>query len=381
MSISSGRVIVVGAGIVGAACAWYLMRDGHQVTIVDRAGVGCGATAAGMGHIVVMDDSPAQMALTRYSRQLWNDMAPQLPASAEFVPSGTLWIADDAEEMAAAEKKAALYKSCDVDAVVLSPAELYAREANLRPGLAGALLVPADSVIYSPCAAAWLVNDVCSQGGILIKNAEVKAVRDDCVELRDGRVLQTDISVIASGTSLAELLPQFPVRARKGHLVITDRAPAFVRHQLVELGYLKSAHATEADSVAFNVQPRATGQLLIGSSRQYQMQSAQVDHGILQAMLNRAFYFMPSLKELGAVRAWAGFRAASPDHLPILGPVAGMAGVYVAGGHEGLGITTSLAGGRLIADMLAGRTSAIDPAPYLPARFAAGSGRERWHHG
>ena len=64
-------MVVVGAGIVGAACADEFARRGMRVAVVDREMVGSGATAAGMGHIVVMDDSDAQFALTRYSQQLW----------------------------------------------------------------------------------------------------------------------------------------------------------------------------------------------------------------------------------------------------------------------------------------------------------------------
>ena len=81
----------------------------------------------------------------------------------------------------------------------------------------------------------------------------------------------------ATGAWAPELTPGVEVRKRKGHLVITDRYPGYVRHQLVELGYLKSAHSTIADSVAFNVQPRRTGQLLIGSSRQYGVEHSDID--------------------------------------------------------------------------------------------------------
>ena len=74
--------------------------------------------------------------------------------------------------------------------------------------------------------------------------------------------------------------------------MITDRYPGFVHHQLVELGYLKSAHSVTADSVAFNVQPRQTGQILIGSSRQYGNEDSAVDQAMLTAMLqsSRALY-------------------------------------------------------------------------------------------
>src|SRR5881275_976226 len=98
-------VIIAGGGIVGVACASSCARRGLKVALVERDVLGSGATAAGMGHIVVMDDSDAQFALTRYSQELWRQLAPQLPRSAEYEQRGTVWIAADAEEMEAAERK------------------------------------------------------------------------------------------------------------------------------------------------------------------------------------------------------------------------------------------------------------------------------------
>lgn len=377
MSVSGKRILVIGAGIVGAACAWALVRGGHRVTVLDGYSPGSGATAAGMGHIVVMDDSPAQLQLTRYSQELWLELAPQLPAAAEYVQSGTLWLAADAQEMDLAEKKAALYQSCRIAARMVLPAELSVLEPHLRPGLAGALLVPADAVVYSPAVAAWMIDQVGHGGGTVKIGAPVTGLAAGHVTLADGQTLEADVIVVATGTEISELLPELSVRPRKGHLVITDRYPGFAKHQLVELGYLKSAHATDADSVAFNIQPRATGQLLIGSSRQFGAESGQVDHAIVRAMLRRAFSYMPELSGLAALRIWSGFRAASPDHLPFIGPVPGRPGIYAVGGHEGLGITSSLGSAMLIADLIAGQSTHIDAAPYLPARFqSAGSLQE-----
>src|SRR5450631_3176536 len=91
MSTAAYDVVIVGAGIVGAACADEFARRGMRVAVVDRDVVGSGATAAGMGHIVVMDDSEAQFALTRYSQQLWQALRTELPAEVEYDQSGTIW--------------------------------------------------------------------------------------------------------------------------------------------------------------------------------------------------------------------------------------------------------------------------------------------------
>jgi glycine/D-amino acid oxidase-like deaminating enzyme len=140
---------------------------------------------------------------------------------------------------------------------------------------------------------------------------------------------------------------------------------------LIELGYLKSAHSTTSDSVAFNAQPRVTGQILIGSSRQFGVTEAKVEQRVLGRMLERAQQYMPGLWDLLAVRSWTGFRAATPDKLPLIGLCPGYQRVYLATGHEGLGISTSLATARLLADEILGRNSEIARAPYRPERSFA----------
>jgi glycine/D-amino acid oxidase-like deaminating enzyme len=89
----------------------------------------------------------------------------------------------------------------------------------------------------------------------------------------------------------------------------------------------------------------------------------------LGAMLQRAFEFVPSLRCLQALRVWTGLRPATPDGLPYLGPVPGRRGVWVAAGHEGLGVTTALASAQLVIGALLGHRPLIDPGPYLPTRM------------
>lgn len=372
MPESSSHVVVVGAGIVGAAIAEALAVDGHRVTVIDHTIPGGGATAAGMGHIVVMDDSEAQIALTAYSQRLWDQRGPTLPRAGERIVCGTLWIAADDEEMAEVHRKRDFYHGRGVSADVLDERSLYEAEPNLRAGLAGGLLVPGDSVVYPPPIVAAMLDTVRSRGGAVRLGKRVTAMSGHRVSLEDGSTIDCDYAVNATGALAAKLCPEFDIQPKKGHLVITDRYPGFVKHQLVELGYLKSAHQSTGASVAFNVQPRPTGQVLLGSSRQFGDSSREVDHAILAKMIRRAIEYMPGIAKLSAIRVWTGFRAATPDKLPLIGPHPDDSHLLLATGHEGLGITTALGTARLIADSIAGRAAEIPAEPYLPARMLTG---------
>lgn len=365
--------IVVGGGIVGAACAAELLSAGLSVTLLEAGpGTGGGATAAGMGHIIVLDDSPAQFRLTRWSQQLWNALAEDLPAAVQRDPCGCIWVAADDEEMAIVRSKAAFYRQHGVPVEILDGVALAAAEPELREGLVGGLLMREDSVVYPPAFVGWLVQRGKERGLRVETGVRVQRVSGDRVTLADGTWRSAGVVVDAAGDRALELLPGplpgIEMRPRKGHLAITDRVPGFCRHQLVELGYLRSAHTHSQTSVAFNVQPRQTGQILIGSSRQYGDTERRVNPRVLRSMLRRATEFMPRLPTLPVVRTWTGFRAATDDKLPLIGPVPGHEGLILASGHEGLGITTALATARLVAARVTGAEPGIDPRPYLPDR-------------
>jgi D-hydroxyproline dehydrogenase subunit beta len=356
-------VIVIGAGIVGAACAHALAQAGRRVLVLD-ARIG-GATGAGMGHLVVMDDNPAELALSHDSTARWRALAPHMPGDCAYSACGTLWIAANAEEMAEAERKQQRLREHGIDARMLDAAALARAEPALRKGLAGALEVPGDGILYAPNAARWLLG----QGGdaIRIEHAKVEAIEDDgTLRLADGTGRTAPQIVLANGIEATTLCPELPIRPKKGHLLITDRYPGTVHHQLVELGYVTSAHHSDGDSVAFNVQPRPTGQLLVGSSRQFDTTDPAVEAPMLARMLQRTLDYLPGLGNLNAVRAWTGMRAASPDGLPLLGKHPWREKLWLAVGHEGLGVTTAPGSAHVLAALMTGAAPEFDAAPYAP---------------
>jgi glycine/D-amino acid oxidase-like deaminating enzyme len=360
--------VVVGAGIVGAACALALAESGLRVLVLEAGFAGGGTTAAGMGHLVAMDDSPAQLALTACALRLWSELSPELPADCEFERCGTLWIAASDEELALARAKAESYAACGLACEVLDAAALREAEPRLRAGLAGALRVAGDGVLYPPAAARCLLERARAAGAEVREGDEVRALAARRAVTAGGPV-EADFVVNAAGVAAERLTPGLPIVPRKGHLIVTERAPGFARHQLVELGYLKSARGQAPESVAFNVQPRPGGQLLVGSSREYVGLDASVNRRLCSRMLSRAFEFLPGLRDVPALRTWTGFRPATPDKLPLIGEWE--PGLWIAAGHEGLGITTAPATARLLAALVKGTPPPIDAAPYAPRRAMA----------
>jgi glycine/D-amino acid oxidase-like deaminating enzyme len=358
-------VIIIGGGIIGAACADELASQGLHVCVLDCQRPA--ATAAGMGHLVVLDHSPAELALGEYSVRLWRELAPQMPENCAMRNNGTLWLACNEEEMAEAERKHAALSEFGLACELMSGAALAEAEPSLRYGLLGALRVTGDGILYAPNAARWLLQRQPER--VHQQHAEVVEVQGNRVRLVDGQWLHADAVVLANGIHARDLCPDLPLQAKKGHLLITDRYPIQITHTLVELGYVTSAHKGNGPSVAFNVQQRPTGQLFIGSSRQFDNEDPAIDAAMLGRMLRRAMDFLPDLGQMNGIRSWTGFRSASPDGQPLIGEHPEQPGLWLAVGHEGLGVTTATGTAKLLAAQLLRTPPPLELDAFLPQRF------------
>lgn len=388
------EIAVVGAGIVGAAVAWELAGRGARVAVYDAGELGGGATAEGMGHLLFLAESPAQFELIGRSMQRWGELVPELPPGCEVDRCGTLWLAADDEDLEVARAKTRALRSFGVEAEVVDAPQLRTLEPALAPGLVGGMRVPADAVLYPPRVVRYLLEESPVARRITVHtHTEVQAVHGaDGGDHGDGGASASgslasrarlrladgwrefDGVVVASGVGSARLLPASGIQPRKGHLAITDRYPGFLRHQVVELAYVRNTQMGQGDTVSMNVQPRSTGQVLIGSCRQFAGLDRRVDPVILAKMIAKARAYVPAIATLQIVRIWTGFRPASPDDRPWIGAWPGSPGIWIATGHEGLGITSALGTAELLADLVVGRGTQVSPDLYRPAaRLARGA--------
>ncbi len=363
-SMPSFDAAVVGSGIVGSATAFALSQAGLRVAHILGDGLPGSATAAGMGHIALMDDSPAQFALGKRSQELWASFLTGPGAEIDQMHGGSTWIAADQTQLDACEAKAAFYRENGARAELWTAEELREREPVLRPDLLGALHLPDDSCVYQPAAAALLAR-ISGAQPFAGHAAEASA---DTVTLATGQEIRARAVVLCTGSHPQLLAEALPLRRRKGHLMVTAKGRPICQSQIIELGYLTSAHGSDDFSVAFNLQPRPGGQCLIGSSREFQVEDSRPSRKVLAAMLQAALSYAPGLAEAQILRSWAGHRPALPDHLPAIGQLP--SGVWVNMGHEGLGITNSMGSAELLASLITGHAALLDPAPYRPSRFS-----------
>ncbi len=362
-------VCVIGAGIVGTTCALKMQEEGYQVNLIDAASPGCGVTAIGMGHLVALDESEQELDLCLLSLRMWKDFFTEFPGIGEVSQCGTLWVAENEDQLSEAHHRAQAMNARLWRAEALTGEQVQKLEPALRPGLSGGVRVFGDSVVYPPKLAHFMAQLLVKRGGNLILGKRVAQLTGNQLVFADGSKLGADIIIVAAGLEVAKLLPEIAVFGRKGHLAITDRYPGRLSHQIVSMNYGQAAMSADALAVAANVQPRSNGQWLIGSCRQDQQTDNSLDARALGAVLQSAMTLLPCLADMQIIRAWAGMRPASPDGHPIIGPHPGLAGVWLAAGHEGLGVTTAMATAKMLADQIAGRAGEIDYQHYSPERF------------
>ncbi|MFD4477969.1 NAD(P)/FAD-dependent oxidoreductase [Streptomyces sp. NPDC058471] len=376
-------VVVVGAGMVGAACALYAARAGLSVVLVDRGPVAGGTTGSGEGNVLVSDKEPGpELELALLSKRLWTELAAErgVGASIEFEAKGGVVVASSGEGLAALAEFAAGQREAGVDAQPVTPSDLHELEPHLAPGTAGGVYYPQDAQVMPSLAAAQLVRLARLLGADLrtgwtvtamLRTADggIRGVRTDRGEIHAPYVVN------AAGTWGGELAAlagvALPVLPRRGFVLVTEPLPRMVRHKVYAADYVADvASGSAALQTSPVVEGTAAGPVLIGASRERVGFDRSFSLPVMRALAAGATRLFPFLEEVRAMRAYVGFRPYLPDHLPAIGPDARVPGLFHACGHEGAGIGLAAGTGHLIAQLLSGVTPDQDLHPFRPHRFA-----------
>ncbi|NUR40398.1 MAG: FAD-binding oxidoreductase [Streptomyces sp.] len=372
-------VVVVGAGMVGAACALYASRAGLDVTVVDRGPVAGGTTGAGEGNLLVSDKEPGpELELALLSGRLWAELAaePGLGAAFEYEPKGGLVVASAPEGLAALEKFAAGQRAAGVDAVSVAGDQLRSYEPHLAPAMEGGVYYPQDAQVMPTLAAAHLVR--ASGARLLTGRTVTEVLRGADGAVRGVRTDRGDLHapavVNAAGTWGGEVAGlagvHLPVLPRRGFVLVTEPLPRRVRHKVYAADYVADV---ASDSAALQTSPvvegTAAGPVLIGASRERVGFDRSFSLPAVRELAAGATRLFPFLADVRAMRTYLGFRPYMPDHLPAIGPDPRVPGLFHACGHEGAGIGLATGTGQLIAQTLTAKTPDLDLTPFRPDRF------------
>ncbi|MEO3935492.1 FAD-dependent oxidoreductase [Dermatophilaceae bacterium Soc4.6] len=382
-----GRVVVIGAGVVGASCAWFAVQAGWDVTLVDPLPPGGGTTSRGEGNLLVSDKGAGpELALMQASRLLWLEVAQSLGRdSFELDEKGGLVVATTGPELEALTHFAEGQRRAGVVAHPVAGDDLWRLEPHLARDLPGAVLYPEDLQVQPVLAAAGLARAVRRAGGVVRLGDEVVAAERDAadrlrgVRLSSGEVVRADVVVNAAGTwggvVGARLGAPIPIHPRRGFVLVTAPVGQLVRHKVYTAAYVADVASDDAAlQTSTVVEGTRSGTVLIGASRERVGFDRAMSPRVVHRLAAGAVRILPVLAGVDLLRTYRGFRPYSPDHLPIIGPDPRVHGVIHACGHEGAGVGLAAATGFLVARHLDGAPvpDGLPVTPFLPDRLLRG---------
>jgi glycine oxidase len=348
------NIVIIGAGVAGLATGWRLQQQGCTVIILDRAQPGRGASWAAAGMLAVTaemeDAAEAERALAARSNDLWPGFAAELEQAAGqsigFSRAGALMLAADAAELEAMRPRGQVLDAAQVAALV--------------PGLApqaGGLWAPDEAHVDNRALVDALAMAFLNAGGKLIPNEAVVRIeeaggRASAVLTPFGRYA-ADAFLLATGAWTCQL-DDVPIRPVKGEMIaLAPDVPAELPRPVIW-------------GAGVYLVPRG-GRLLVGASMQESGFDTSLTDDARDFLRRRAVRLLPALRDWRIDEHWAGLRPATPDGLPVLGPLL-LSNLFVAGGQFRNGILFAPAIADHVSALILGKADIIPD--FDPQRFA-----------
>jgi glycine/D-amino acid oxidase-like deaminating enzyme len=357
------RTVIVGGGLMGLSAAFHLRRadPGARVTVLERDRVGAAASGASAAGVRAMGRDPAERALALASLARWPDLDRELEAPTGYRRGGGLRIALDATAWAAVPAWVAEQRTDGVPLEVVDAGEAQ----RLAPGIAPATLggvhcaidghADAMATVRAFAAAARRVGAVVEEGAA-VRGLVAERGRIVAVERADGARMTCDTAIVTAGAWTGALLADvgvaLDVETRPLQMLLTKPAPAVLGP--VVGAFDRRLSLKQLDDGAYLIGGGWPARVTHHAANRYEMIEESVAGSLETA---RAAY--PPLAGIGVARGWAGLEAFTPDALPVIGPVPGLAGLLIATGFSGHGFALTPTIGDLLARLALGSGLAL----------------------
>ena len=419
MTNSPKRVVIVGGGVIGVCCAYYLSRRGADVTVVERDDIGSGASYGNAGTVAPghgpinkpgrvlqglkwMFDSTAPLhvaprfdpALVRWlwrfrvhcteehvrrsmdvmgplghaSRALFDELLDEESVDCGFRPEGYYEVYRTEKAFVEGRREAARIRSYDYRPEVLDGPAMMAREPALKAGTVGGIFFP-ESATLDPLRFVLEMADRARRHGTHIRTGSAVArvlVREGeavGVRLTDGEEIAADAVILATGSYSPKLAARLgihvPIQPGKGYH--RDRTPDNGGAPALGIACVlaeRSVFCTPMD-----------GFVRFAGTMEFSGLNHEIRRPRLEQLTESAKTYMEGVGDTASSSEWCGLRPCTPDGLPVIGPAPGYAGLFLANGHAMLGLTLGPVTGRLIAEWVVDGRPSMDMGMLEVGRF------------
>ncbi len=386
--VLSSEVVIIGGGVIGAATAYYLCKEGAEVMMVEEDDLASGASGACDGFVSLQTKQPGvHLELARESAALFSALAEELDDDIEYNPCGGMMLATTPEQLKELKARAKKMKAAGLEVEMLTPADLKSRLPEVGKDIKGASYCAQDAQVNPIALTLGLARKAQEMGATILRGTKVENIVVTNNRVREVHTSSGSIHsrrvVCAAGIGSNQIgkmiIVDIPVMPQRGQILVTESRERMLDVILYGAEYLGTkgniAELMPRDEEAaklglgFTAEQTASGNFLLGSTREFAGADASTTPEAMNAIARNAMYYLPWIKELDVIRSFAGLRPCSPDGLPILGTVKGVKGFFIATGHSGDGICLAPITGRLLSELVLDGETSLDIEPLSLYRF------------
>lgn len=357
-------VVIIGGGIIGTSIAYSLSKRKIDVIVVEKGDLASGTSGSCDGFIFMQSKKPGiHLEIALESLKMMQNLVNEFKRDIEYEKNGGMILIESAEDVPQMREYAKKQRSSGLDVEFLGPSEAKAIEPSLSSNIAGAIFSTMDAHVNPVYLCLAYAESAKELGARILLNTEVinievsnKKVRG--VETTKGKI-KADVVVNSAGVYAPQVAKfiglDVQIIPRRGQIAVTEPIPKLIKSVMICNKYIKSKfNPDQSDQLGLGLSLEQTrsGNLLIGSTREFAGFDRRVSPEGIKAILNNATRFVPEISELNIIRAFAGLRPYTVSGLPIIEKSKDIDGFIVSAGHEGDGIALSPITGEIVADLV-----------------------------
>lgn len=382
MMVQKADVVIIGGGVIGTSIFYHLAKNKVQVLLIEKKSIASSTSGACEGIIFLQTKKPGiHLEMAIKSAEIFKNLEEELDYKIEYISQGAMVVIPDQMQYKVMQKFVREQNKSGLNVKLLNSEEARKRQPALSETIAGSTFCPDDAQV-NPILLAYGF----AEAAIRYKNAKLlthtNAIgikkKGQGIEgiLTDKGIVKTNIVINAAGVFAPQIGSMInldiPITPRRGQLLVTEPVSDIIKGVLCTSNYIACKYdpnGLNSATAGITVESTASGNYLIGATREFVGFNSQVTHDGVQCIARNLVSLIPDFKKVSVIRYFAGLRPYTDDGLPILGQVEGINGFIMAAGHEGDGIALSPVTGKLISELVIEGESSIPLDTFRLSRF------------